>query len=113
MVIPQILFFSVVHFALSITTAFVAYGWDLDQVKSRSAISQIAGMLEPALMLPHDIVIRNLSGSSLLQNTVFVRTAVFANSLVSGIILCFFWRLLRGLQELSTRTGSSARGRRR
>ena len=85
-----------VHLALSFASAFAAEGWDLDQLRSRSRVSQVAGVLQDVLMYPHDTAMRALPNALLVRNKHLIPLAVFVNSLFWGVVLYVLWRAIRG-----------------
>jgi hypothetical protein len=79
------------HFLLTLSTAIVAFGWDLDRLSSRSIASQAAEAVHSALLLPYSVVLRAQSGSSLSAPLEFL----FATSLLWGVLLYALWQVAR------------------
>jgi hypothetical protein len=79
------------HFLLVLSTAIVAFGWDLDRLSSRSIASQAAEAVHSALLLPYTVVLRAQSRSSLSAPLELL----FATSLLWGVLLYVLWQLVR------------------
>lgn len=90
----RILLLSILHLALVFATAFVAEGWDLDQVRSRSSLSTAAGVLHDVLMFPHDAALRSIPNAWLVRNPYVIPSAILVNSLVWGVVLYLLWRTI-------------------
>jgi hypothetical protein len=101
MAIVRVLSYAAVHLALALATAFVARGWDLDQV-SRTPVSKVAEMLHTALMLPHDAFIRALSTEWLVRLEPLLTAAVFVNSFLYGAAAFAAWSCLRATARRRT-----------
>jgi hypothetical protein len=54
----RVLSFSVIHFGLWLASALIAFGSDLDQIHTRSALANSAASLCSVLQYPHDLLIR-------------------------------------------------------
>ena len=79
------------HFLLALSSAIVAFGWDLDRLSSRSIASQAAKAVHWALLLPYSVVRRAQSGSSLSAPLELL----LATSLLWGVLLCALWQVVR------------------
>lgn len=84
---------SAAYFVVSLAIAFVAHGTDLDQLTSRSALSQAAAGVDRWLWAPYHWV-----GSRLAPEVVRMPGAtpalLVANTLAWGAVLATLWRLL-------------------
>ena len=72
----------------------VAYGFDLDQVRSRSALANSAASLCAVLQYPHDTILRALPTSWLVEIPQVAGAVVLLNSLVWGVAISVVWQLL-------------------
>ena len=88
------------HFVVAFATDLVAFGWDLDQVRSRSPWSRAAAVLHDVLWFPHDPFMRAI------PNAFFVRWhglvtpfAIVLNSVVWAIAIYVIWRGIRRLRR--------------
>ena len=89
-----VLVVAMAHFALWLASAFVARGWDLDHISSRSTVSQYAETLYGVLSFPHDPLLQGLLSLLGWSMTVVVG-AMILSSLVWGLALCAVSDLLR------------------
>jgi hypothetical protein len=89
----QMLLFSAAHFALAIGTAFVGFGWDMDQLRSRSAVSRAGAAISETLMYPHDAALRQVPNAWLIRNLWIIPSALLLHSLLWGAFLFFCWKL--------------------
>ena len=85
-----ILALSSAHFLLSTAAAFLTYGPDLDQLRSRSAVSRVAGVVHDVLWYPHDALLRALPPGSITRPGV-VPAVLVGSSLAWGIVLWGLW----------------------
>jgi hypothetical protein len=90
-VLGRVLALAAGHFLLVLSTAIVAFGWDLDRLSSRSIASQAAEAVHFALLLPCSVVLRAQSGSSLSAPLELL----FATSLLWGVLLSALWQVMR------------------
>ena len=88
--------FAAGHFIVAIAVAVAAFGADMDQLRSRSAISSAAGVLTDLLMLPHDRFMRSLPVHYVVDYPWLIPSALLGNSLLWGVVLYGAWRLVRG-----------------
>jgi hypothetical protein len=102
----RILGFSLVHFVAVLVAAVVAFGFDLDQLRSRSAVSRVAGVVHDFLMVPHDALIRSLPRGT-LGLPGLVPALMVLHSLAWGGMLYALWRFLRTRQERRLTASSS------
>lgn len=82
------------HFAVSMIVAVLAFGLDLDQLRSRSALSRIAAHFNDFLQYPHDTILRSLPSGAILRPGV-VPGVLVGSSLLWGIALYSLWRAVR------------------
>lgn len=92
----------VAYFVTSLTVAFVAEGWDMDQLRDRSALSRAASAVQDVLWWPHDTAIA-LIGHDPLRIPGIVPGLIVFNMLVGGMVLMVLWRAWRGPVPTSTR----------
>ncbi len=90
----RLLGLAALHFALWAASSLVAYGADLDQLASRSRLSQSAAVLASALQYPHDLFLHQFGRQLLELSPQFAGWLVAANSLLWGALLLLAWRLL-------------------
>ena len=95
--------FSAGHFALAMMIAIIAFGSDLDQLRSRSPWSHGAAAVHNVLWAPHNAALRTLPNRWLTRNLYAIPLALVINSLAWGTALYALWhswrtgrRLLRG-----------------
>ncbi len=93
---------SAVHFVATLLLAAVAFGWDMDQLRSRSAWSRSAAAIHDVLWLPHDAALRALPNDWLAGNAYVIPVALVLNSLVWGAILYSLWHAVRRLGRVAT-----------
>jgi hypothetical protein len=86
---------SATYFGVSMVVATVAFGWDLDQLRSRSAWSRGAAAIHDVLWFPHDAALRALPNDWLAHNTYVIPIAIVLNSLAWGTMLYLLWRARR------------------
>ena len=91
--IARIASFAVGHFLVAIGVAMTAFGADMDQLRTRSALSRVAGVLNDLLMLPHDRFMRAIPNHWLVDHRWLIPSAVVANSLLWGAVLYLGWRM--------------------
>jgi hypothetical protein len=82
--LARILFFSLAHFAIAMTIAIAAFGTDMDQLRSRTALSRAAGNIHDVLWWPHDTALRALPNDFVSHHTYVIPIALVLNSLVWG-----------------------------
>jgi hypothetical protein len=97
---------SVAHFALWLTSAVLARGWDLDHISSRSTASRAAETVDEVLSFPHDALLHNLLSRAGWSVPLIVGVMV-VSSLLWGLALCGVWHLLR--RSAFARTAAGAR----
>jgi hypothetical protein len=90
----RILAFSAAHFLVSLILAILAFGLDMDQLRSRSAVSRAAGVLYDFFWWPHDAFLRALPSGAILRPGV-IPAVLVGHSLVWGIALYGLWRLVK------------------
>jgi hypothetical protein len=88
--LPRLVLLASAHFALVVCTALVAYGWDLDHLSSRSALSVAAASVLDALVLPYQATIGHARGSPLSMPLGWL----VANSVLWGVALYGLWFLV-------------------
>ena len=94
--VHRILGLASAHFLVAAAVSFLAYGSDLDQLRSRSALSRVAGVLHDVLWYPHDVFLRALPPGSVARPGV-VPAVLLGSSLFWGILL---YALCRGIRTL-------------
>ncbi|HEX6576602.1 MAG TPA: hypothetical protein VF042_16660 [Gemmatimonadaceae bacterium] len=82
--VSRILLFSVLHFMIAMLIAVLAFGVDLDQLRSRSPLSRAAANVHDVLWWPHDHALRALPHDWIAHHTYFIPIALVLNSLVWG-----------------------------
>ena len=97
---------AVAHFALTFATAFLARGWDLDRLVTRSALSQASNVINAALLLPHDAVVPYVPVSWFMLGRPMAFAMLSANSLLYGLTLYAAWRLLRRVPRRGNEGGT-------
>jgi hypothetical protein len=71
--------------------AVVAFGLDMDQLRSRSAWSRGAAAVHDILWFPHDMALRALPNDWLAHHTYAIPVALVLNCLVWGTLLYSLW----------------------
>ncbi|GAB2509664.1 hypothetical protein [Lysobacter humi (ex Lee et al. 2017)] len=84
---------SAAYFIGSLAIAFVARGFDLDRLPSRSALAQAADTVSRLLWAPHNAVGRAL-GSAAVQVPGVIPGLLLANTLAWGIAIYALSRLV-------------------
>ena len=79
------------HFLVTLLLATVAFGWDMDQLRSRSAWSRGAAAIHDVLWWPHDAALRALPNDWLAHHTYVIPAALVLNSLAWGATLYSLW----------------------
>ncbi len=95
----RILRVSAAFFSVSILIATVAFGLDMDQLRSRSPWSRRAAAIHDVLWFPHDAALRALPNDWLAHNTYFIPIAIVLNSLAWGTMLDLVWQALRRVRR--------------
>ena len=85
---------SALYFVVSLGIAMLAHGTDLDQLTSRSTLSQAAAVVDRLLWAPHNWVGRQL-GPTAARMPVVTPLLLLANTLAWGAVLAGVWRALR------------------
>jgi hypothetical protein len=106
----RVLFFSVIHFGLWLASALIAFGSDLDQVRTRSALANSAASLCSVFQYPHDLILRSLPSQWLEQAPQVAIAVVLSNSLLWGLALSVIWQLLRASRSFGNASESAASG---
>jgi hypothetical protein len=88
----------------------VAYGSDLDQVRSRSALANSAALLCAVLQYPHDTILRALPTSLLVELPQVAGAVVLLNSLVWGVALSVVWQSLLATRKAINECKSAVSG---
>ena len=97
----RVLVVAVAHFVVTLLLAAVAFGWDMDQLRSRSIWSRGAAAIHDVLWLPHDAALRALPNDWLARNTYVIPAALVLNSVVWGTILYSLWQAFRRLRRIA------------
>ena len=92
----RILLVSAAYFCVSLVVAVVAFGSDMDQLRSRTVWSRGAAAIHDVLWFPHDTALRSLPTNWLAHNTYFTPIAIVLNSLAWGTLLYLLWLAFRG-----------------
>lgn len=82
---------SVAYFVAATGAAFVARGWDMDQLRERSQLSRAAGVVQDVLWAPHDAALA-LIGHDPLRIPGIVPGLIVLNMLVGGAVVMLLWR---------------------
>ena len=85
--VRQILAFTVAHFMVAMIIAVIAFGPDMDQLRSRSAFSRAAAAVHDVLWFPHDAAMRQIPNAWLIRNRYVIPLAIVINSLAWGLVL--------------------------
>ncbi len=85
---------SVAYFVAATGAAFVARGWDMDQLRERSPLSRAAGVVQDVLWAPHDAAIA-LIGHDPLRIPGIVPGLIVLNMMVGGAVVMALWRAWR------------------
>jgi hypothetical protein len=93
--VQRILLCSAIHFVVAMLIAILAFGTDMDQLRSRSPLSRGAAAVHDVLWLPHDSALRAVPNAWLIRNTYVIPLAIVINSLLWGALLCALWRFSR------------------
>jgi exosortase/archaeosortase len=96
--LKQTLIAGVLHFVASVVCNYVARGFDLDQVTSRSALATAAASVVSVLEYPHNAGIRALPNDWLVSLTPSLGAIYVIHSFIWGFMLCITWRLLRSVR---------------
>ena len=88
----RILLVSAAYLCVSLVVAIVAFGSDMDQLRSRTVWSRGAAAIHDVLWFPHDAALRALPTDWLAHNTYFTPIAIVLNSLLWGTLLYSLWR---------------------
>ncbi len=99
--IRRILTLSVVYFAVAMLIATIAFGTDMDQLRSRSAWSRGAAAIHDVLWLRHDSALRAIPNSWLVRNTYVIPIALVVNSIAWGAMLYALWHGISYLRRRS------------
>ena len=91
----RIVLFSGGYFVLAMIIAIIAFGTDMDQLRSRSSWSRGAAAVHDVLWFPHDAALRALPNGWLSRNLYAIPLALVINSLAWGTGLYALWQLLR------------------
>lgn len=108
LMLRRVLCLSALHFALWYASAIVAYGSDLDRIRSRSALANSAASLCAVLQYPHDIALRAIPGTWLQPFPQIAGAVVFLNSLLWGMAPAVVWQLLLARQAIGNASKSAA-----
>ena len=79
------------HFVVAMLIAAIAFGTDMDQLRSRSPWSRGAGVIHDVLWYPHDAAMRAIPNDWLVRHRVVIPLAIVMNSLCWGILLHTAW----------------------
>ena len=101
----DILLAAAIHFVASLLIAVVAFGRDMDQLRTRTAWSRAAAEVHDVLWFPHDRALRAIPNAWLVRNQWVISTALVVNSLLWGAALYALWRLLRRPRPRAPRGG--------
>ena len=104
----RIIAISLAHFVIAMAIAIVAFGWDLDRLRSRSTSSRIAAEVHDVLWWPHDTALRAIPNAWLIRNKWIIPVALVANSLAWGVALYGVTRLVRRTRAYRSSTATSS-----
>jgi hypothetical protein len=99
----RIVLFSGGYFVLAVMIAIIAFGTDLDQLRSRSPWSRGAAAVHDVLWFPHNAALRALPDGWLSRNLYAIPLALVINCLVWGAALYALWHSLRRARESHVR----------
>ena len=92
---------SAAHFVVAMAIAVVAFGTDMDQLRSRTPWSRAAAAVHDVLWLPHDAALRAIPHPWFLRNLWVTPLALVLNSLLAGAVLYALVRAWRGRRQRS------------
>ena len=88
------------HLVVAFFIGAIAFGWDFDQLRSRSASSRAAAVVNDVLWFPHDAFMRAVPNGWMIANArAVIPGAIVANSLLWGIAICVALRLVRRVRH--------------
>jgi hypothetical protein len=93
--VRRILGFALAHFLVAMLIAVVAFGADMDQIRSRSALSMVAATVHDVLWAPHDAALGALPNDWLVRFRYIIPVALVLNSVAWGMFLYIAWATLR------------------
>ena len=91
---------SAAYFCVSLVVAIVAFGLDMDQLRSRTVWSRGAAAIHDVLWFPHDAALRALPRDWLAHNTYFTPIAIVLNSLAWGTMLYAAWQVFQRVRRV-------------
>ena len=91
MIFWRIVRFSLAYFAVAMLIAIVAFGTDMDQLRSRSPWSRGAAAVHDVLWFPHDAALRAIP-NAWLRKPYVIPSALVINGLLWGTVLYTLWR---------------------
>lgn len=97
--IRRILAVALAHFVVAMLIAIVAFGADMDQLRSRSPWSRAAAAVHDVLWFPHDATLRAISNAWLIRNGWLIPTALVLNSLAWGAAIYLLLRAIGSWRE--------------
>lgn len=93
--VRRILAFSLAHFVIAMVIAVIAFGADMDQLRSRTVFSRGAAAVHDVLWFPHDAALRRIPNAWLVRNRYVIPLAIVVNSLAWGVLLHALWQFAR------------------
>ena len=91
----RVLAFTAGHLLVALLVGVVAFGTDMDRLRSRSLASRAAGAVHDVLWFPHDTFMHAIPNRWLVTHPAVIPGAILGNSLLWGIALYLVWRLSR------------------
>jgi len=100
--VRRVLAVSAAYFVGTMLIATMAFGLDMDQLRSRSAWSRGAAAIHDVLWFPHDAALRALPNDWLVRNRYVIPLALVLNSLAWGTMLYLLWQASRRRRRIAT-----------
>jgi hypothetical protein len=92
--VRRVLACALAHFAVAMLIATIAFGTDLDQLRSRSPVSRAAAAVHDVLWAPHDAALWVVPNGWLVRHRSVIPAALVLNSIAWGAALYGLWRML-------------------
>lgn len=102
----RILALSVGHFVVAMVIATIAFGADMDQLRSRSGWSRTAAAVHDVIWLPHDSALRAVPNGWLVRHRYVIPVALVLNSLAWGLVLSLAWSIIHRWRRALSGSGA-------